>query len=724
MRRSSLFLFIAVILILGACGDEPVILEELPLDSSVFDTALTETAGTLATDHVIDLALASPFYQSDGLKAQFKDQRYFEAVDQMIELLLLESQETHTHARALVAQIDQYQAESLKLIELWKVSDEALEPLYYEWLYRYSNQNAVLTLLQSEIDVLEDQALPPYQQAWVDYLLVGKRLLFIEQVVQLYSETTLDVIMVKEEMAERTLLPNDDHHNFNFDQSYQSAPQFDDSYERVVTSLDYLTRSLQKLTDMGDRFSIFLAESAVNMSADLEQSLNDVSTDQLTAGEKDFMVETTNIYQTWFTEKAAELNEQTDVTVLPIVEEEINEKWIGMPVVYAGGATGDFSEIVRDAEASVERVVSEEELGFFGRMKQKVLNVPGRLIERYNTVTYNYFFENYAEKLNVDQAVIKEVTDGVKREEARRVRDGRAGVAPVNQVLTWMEETEDQIIEAITSPLEGEDDAIVKTVNFVTKGFLKYGFGMAASGSKAMIGVLDQQASDEVTFRNLLTIAGSVFDFSKKTEQAINLTTSMLDDDVLELVEQEKELLALKSTETVEEIKRIKDDSYRHTDQVKQALFIFSATFDDVTYQETSYMIDEVIKEEKQRLTTIYSTEVAVGENQADALAENQGGDEDQGIEIEETQVEDGVIIEDQTDPADQQPAPPADREENQGGEDYTDEEALEDNTSSDPLINDNTLALKAGTYRGVFTGVDTDYGSLSADQMTNDRLP
>ena len=65
MRQSLIGLLMTVVFVLGACGDEVVVLEELPLDSAVFKTGLTESEDLLETDHVIDLALASPFYQSE-----------------------------------------------------------------------------------------------------------------------------------------------------------------------------------------------------------------------------------------------------------------------------------------------------------------------------------------------------------------------------------------------------------------------------------------------------------------------------------------------------------------------------------------------------------------------------------------------------------------------------------------------------------------------------------
>lgn len=65
MRQSLIWLLMMVVTVLGACGDEAVEVEELPLDSAVFETGLTESEDLLETDHVIDLALASPFYQSE-----------------------------------------------------------------------------------------------------------------------------------------------------------------------------------------------------------------------------------------------------------------------------------------------------------------------------------------------------------------------------------------------------------------------------------------------------------------------------------------------------------------------------------------------------------------------------------------------------------------------------------------------------------------------------------
>jgi len=741
--------WMAVVMLLVACspkdgsstggavpGDD---LTAIPVEEVLFalnQLSQEEVEALTASDTLMDLMLASPFYLSEATEGLFQDKRYFDAHRQQVKALLERSGTFEFDVSLIQVQNDYLQGVVLSVAQELAAEDPDIEMYYYPMLFEYRDMNASLSLLKSEIEALKTPAANDYTQAWQDYLLIQKKIALAQETLLMMTRLTQDALLLQEEVAPRVaegMFKSGDMENL--DTVLEILPGFEYGFDAILLEMDYYLNVQEALKRSDAYLSLAMTEAMEKASESMGNSLaaaapqGEVTAEMLTLAR-----EANRLHQESAREWKRALSSDESLMPVDALRQQLSERMehTGQSVAQVEAKGGEIAEgriaasqdlstfrtlptlwlvaaadttdiagmsdaqvlyeqAVAEAQASeIKRVIPEElpeKPGFFQRMKQKVTNVTGRILERANTVTYNYFFEDYAAEIGVDAKEIAAEKQRVREEEARRIRDGEAGSAVINQAIGWMEAQEQKVVDWVGSGV-GDDENLI----WVTKAAAKYGLGKFTDGSKGILRLMDPKATNAQLSKAVLDIAGTVFDFTKRIDIAMDITSNFVDEGNQQfLAEALEERLAPKSAETAVEIANRQEEAYEGAEGAFQELFPESVQRYSPIVVETVSRLQEVIEEDRQQQAAMKDT---TGQEMADAGDEMPGG-EDQGAE---GAVEEAPYEEDQG------------MEEDQGVADTG-------QTGSNDQINTNTVDLKKGTYNGHYVLVETDLGTIGESE-------
>lgn len=516
-------------------------LPNLSSDTFAFDSFSDEEIANLFESESLDDYLgASPFYTSEAFKAQFKNDDYFLDRDMLIDDIIFYSEMMQLDIDSILLQLDTLMTSTSLMYESLSSNHEDVKTYSEVIDEEYSDQIMYISALSSQIEALSEKSDSEYTQAWIDYLLVHKRIELADLVVTDLAHVMQDAIILYDEYYDA--YKDDFEVSFDFEMlmmDIEFVEIFDINIENIFSTISETYGKLEAL-ESGDNYATLSALiSHYEIASALQPAVDQLIPREGLSEEAVEFAKESNMYNVELTSSLiAELIDYYEIdTSIYITDKQSSNSMfavISNPLV---ALVESNEKLDKHSAATLEQAKKElaknnaikpkEKKGFFGTLYNAVRKMPGILLEKASNAVYKTTFDYIATDYGVSKDVIKKERNRVNKEEMGRIKAGTAGSEQINDAISFIEDAE-EAISMTTSSMFDENSFAGKTIKLSTK----FTLGCLSGGGKGLLKMMDPNATPgelaKATLDVALTTVGGSKSLSKLVENGSKTLTTHL----------------------------------------------------------------------------------------------------------------------------------------------------------------------------------------------------